>query len=528
MRRILAFAVLISALGPPLFAQRTTGGISGTIRDASGSVLPGVAVAVSGPNVVGDQTTTTNEHGFYRILTLPPGEYQVVFTMAGFKTTTHRGVRVGLGANVEQNASLEISQLQESVDVNAEATRRGHDLERGRLELRPRVGGERAPAPLQLLRPRGGRPGRDAGRRRQHAHDDVRIRLRRERVPGGRRRHHGQLLQRGAGRAQHRRDRRGRDPRPGRSRRVRQHDGGGLQHRHPAGHERLPRRPRLLLPVRRPHLEQHEGPHEPRRDVHRRLLGRPALSLDPRALPGLLGTDRGPDRQGQALVLRLLRVPAGLLLGHRRRSLGTGERLHAQAESHRSLPGEALLADQLQAQAGGDVPLRQAPGGQRAGHRLDAQHRLVAADEDADAGPRVHRRALQQDRPRRPLLGVLRRTSPASPPTPARSRASPGSTTSTRASSPAGTTTGTSSTRGAPPPPPRSRTSPTTSWGRATTSSSACSTARGRRRASTATTTSSTPTSRRTPHTPSDTTGRPSATPGTARRSASSSTTPSR
>jgi outer membrane receptor protein involved in Fe transport len=122
MRRILAFAVLISALGPPLFAQRTTGGISGTIRDASGSVLPGVAVAVSGPNVVGDQTTTTNEHGFYRILTLPPGEYQVVFTMAGFKTTTHRGVRVGLGANVEQNASLEISQVQESVDVTAEAT----------------------------------------------------------------------------------------------------------------------------------------------------------------------------------------------------------------------------------------------------------------------------------------------------------------------------------------------------------------------------------------------------------------------
>jgi outer membrane receptor protein involved in Fe transport len=122
MRRILAFFVLITALGPPLLAQRTTGGISGTTKDASGSVLPGVQVAVTGENVVGQQTTTTNEHGFYRILNLPPGEYQVVFTLNGFKTVTHRHLRVGLGSNLEQNASLEISQLQESVDVVAEST----------------------------------------------------------------------------------------------------------------------------------------------------------------------------------------------------------------------------------------------------------------------------------------------------------------------------------------------------------------------------------------------------------------------
>jgi outer membrane receptor protein involved in Fe transport len=122
MRRILAFFVLITALGPPLLAQRTTGSISGIVKDASGSVIPGVTVAVSGANVVGAQTAVTNEQGFYRILGLPPGEYQVAFTMSGFKTATHRGLRVGLGLNAEQNASLEVSQLQEAVDVVAETS----------------------------------------------------------------------------------------------------------------------------------------------------------------------------------------------------------------------------------------------------------------------------------------------------------------------------------------------------------------------------------------------------------------------
>jgi outer membrane receptor protein involved in Fe transport len=122
MRRIVFVIVMMLALGPPVFAQRTTGGISGTIKDASGSVLPGVSVAVSGANIVGTQTATTNEHGFYRMLSLPPGEYQISFTMAGFKTVTHRGLRVGLGTNIEQNASLEISQLQEALDVVAESS----------------------------------------------------------------------------------------------------------------------------------------------------------------------------------------------------------------------------------------------------------------------------------------------------------------------------------------------------------------------------------------------------------------------
>jgi hypothetical protein len=120
LRRLLAGCALLLLTSAPVWAQRTTGGISGTVKDTSGAVLPGVTVAVSGPNIVGAQTSVTGGDGFYRFLNLPPGEYDVTFTMSGFKTVNRRGVRVGVGSTIEESPSMEMSQLQESVDVVAE------------------------------------------------------------------------------------------------------------------------------------------------------------------------------------------------------------------------------------------------------------------------------------------------------------------------------------------------------------------------------------------------------------------------
>ena len=120
MLRKLAATGLFLLLAAPLFAQRTTGGISGIVKDSSGAVLPGATVTVTGPNIVGSQVAVTNELGFYRLTNLPPGEYQVSFTLTGFKTMNRKGLRVGLGQQIEENTSLEVSQLQEEVTVVAE------------------------------------------------------------------------------------------------------------------------------------------------------------------------------------------------------------------------------------------------------------------------------------------------------------------------------------------------------------------------------------------------------------------------
>jgi hypothetical protein len=122
MRRLLAAFALLTLGALPVWAQRTTGGISGTVKDSSGAVLPGVTVSVSGPNIVGSQTAVTNEQGFYRFINLPPGEYQLSFTMAGFKTLNRRNLRVAVGGTIAEDASLEMSQLQETVDVVGEVS----------------------------------------------------------------------------------------------------------------------------------------------------------------------------------------------------------------------------------------------------------------------------------------------------------------------------------------------------------------------------------------------------------------------
>jgi outer membrane receptor protein involved in Fe transport len=121
LRRMLAACALLLLVAAPARAQRTTGGIVGVVKDATGAVLPGVSVSVEGPNIVGSQTTTTNEQGYYRFINLPPGDYDLSYAMSSFRSVRHRGLRIGLGTTIEENATLEVSQLEEAIDVVGEA-----------------------------------------------------------------------------------------------------------------------------------------------------------------------------------------------------------------------------------------------------------------------------------------------------------------------------------------------------------------------------------------------------------------------
>jgi hypothetical protein len=56
-------AVLFMAWAVGGSAQGTTGGVGGTLVDSSGLVLPGAAVTLSGPNLQGLRTVTTDGEG---------------------------------------------------------------------------------------------------------------------------------------------------------------------------------------------------------------------------------------------------------------------------------------------------------------------------------------------------------------------------------------------------------------------------------------------------------------------------------
>jgi hypothetical protein len=84
------------ALAPTVFAQ-TSGAIAaiaGTVKDASGAVLPGVTVETSSPALIEKvRATVTDENGQYRIVNLPVGTYSVTFMLTGFNVTWQASTR---------------------------------------------------------------------------------------------------------------------------------------------------------------------------------------------------------------------------------------------------------------------------------------------------------------------------------------------------------------------------------------------------------------------------------------------------
>ena len=116
--RLTLLLLLVCALAWPAAAQ-VTGSIAGTIRDASGAVLPGVTVTITGPSLQREnETVTTSADGSYRVPLVPPGVYQVRFELSGFAPITRTQVEVALNRQTTLDQAMSVAGLSESVQVS--------------------------------------------------------------------------------------------------------------------------------------------------------------------------------------------------------------------------------------------------------------------------------------------------------------------------------------------------------------------------------------------------------------------------
>src|SRR3989475_6929539 len=125
MKRIAAY-VLIALLGiavvaPTAGAQSTTAQISGTIKDQSGAVLPGVEVTVTQTATGAKRTAVSNETGNYVLASLPLGPYMLEAAVRGFKTYVQTGIVLQVDANPTINVVLQVGQVSDQVEVQANA-----------------------------------------------------------------------------------------------------------------------------------------------------------------------------------------------------------------------------------------------------------------------------------------------------------------------------------------------------------------------------------------------------------------------
>jgi Carboxypeptidase regulatory-like domain len=112
---LIAVAVLVPAT---VFAQAS---LTGTVRDASGAVLPGVTVEAASPALIEKtKDAITDGSGQYRIVDLRPGTYTVTFTLSGFQTTKREGIELTGSFVATINADLKVGAVQETITVTGE------------------------------------------------------------------------------------------------------------------------------------------------------------------------------------------------------------------------------------------------------------------------------------------------------------------------------------------------------------------------------------------------------------------------
>src|SRR5258708_2852429 len=112
-------AILVVLLLPAtVFAQAS---LTGTVRDPSGAVLPGVTVEpASGALMEKSRTAVTDGTGQYRITDLRTGTYSMSFTLPGFTTVKREGVELAGTAVVTIPAEMKVGGVAETITVTGE------------------------------------------------------------------------------------------------------------------------------------------------------------------------------------------------------------------------------------------------------------------------------------------------------------------------------------------------------------------------------------------------------------------------
>src|SRR5512138_1006625 len=99
-------ALLVLSL-PSAAGAQVLGTVAGSVKDASGAVLPGVTVEVASPALIEKvRSAVTDGSGQYRIVNLPPGTYSVSFSLPGFSTVKRDAVDVSVNFTANVNADM--------------------------------------------------------------------------------------------------------------------------------------------------------------------------------------------------------------------------------------------------------------------------------------------------------------------------------------------------------------------------------------------------------------------------------------
>lgn len=118
---VLAFCLVGIFFVANVFAQETTGGLQGTVKDPNGAVITSATVQLSGSSLVGIKEQKTDTSGYYRFANLPPGQYTISVSAPGFSTLKRQGVDIGVGRLPTVDLTMKVGAAETVVEVSSAA-----------------------------------------------------------------------------------------------------------------------------------------------------------------------------------------------------------------------------------------------------------------------------------------------------------------------------------------------------------------------------------------------------------------------
>src|ERR1039458_2865343 len=107
----LFLATLLLLGGQVLCAQRTTATLYGSVKDASGAVVPNAKVHATEELAGIRHDTAANDRGDFTLPFLPVGQYRIEVETNGFKTFTQSGVSLEAGQEVQLPVHMEVGSM---------------------------------------------------------------------------------------------------------------------------------------------------------------------------------------------------------------------------------------------------------------------------------------------------------------------------------------------------------------------------------------------------------------------------------
>src|SRR6516164_3350723 len=117
----LVLLLIAGLVVPAVFAQETTGGVQGYVKDTTGAVIAKATVTITSPALLEPKVTETDSGGYYRFAQLPPGTYTLQVHSTNFRDFKQTGIGISVGRLPTIDVVMVVGATSETVEVTGAA-----------------------------------------------------------------------------------------------------------------------------------------------------------------------------------------------------------------------------------------------------------------------------------------------------------------------------------------------------------------------------------------------------------------------